>query len=87
MTWNFDHFSKWNSEFTHLKNHIYFNNAQKKHWCTGENLNIYQNKLQKNSLKNPLTCKSYFWEKGFEFFSQSNPFGKVLIGLDLSHLS
>jgi len=43
-------------------------------WCIGEHLNIFYNKLQKNSFKNSFACKSFFWEKKFAILLQSNPF-------------
>jgi hypothetical protein len=42
------------------------------HWGT---FKYFYNKLQKNSFKNSLECKSFFGEKGFAILLQSNPFG------------
>jgi deoxyadenosine/deoxycytidine kinase len=40
-------------------------------WCIGEHLNIFYNKLQKNSF----ACKIFFWEKRFAVLFQNNSFG------------
>jgi len=37
--------------------------TNKKKWCIGEHLNIFKNKLQKNSFKNSVACKKKFGKK------------------------
>jgi len=44
-------------------------------WFIGEHLNIFYNKLQKNSFKNSFACKSIFGNKNFAILFQNSPFG------------
>jgi hypothetical protein len=49
--------------------------TNKKHLYIEEHLNIFYNKVQKNSFKKSFAGKSFFGEKKIAILFQSNPFG------------
>jgi hypothetical protein len=59
MIQNYDKFSRWNVEFTHFEIFIFIQKwLTKNMWYIGATICIFNNKLQKISLKNSFTWKS-----------------------------